>query len=484
MNKYTIFPFHHIRLINNDILMVNAAGEFYFVRGDDFERLINYELDNDETVFLNLKGKHFLADSDLELPVRLLATKLRTKKAFLRDFTSLHMMVITLRCNHRCRYCQVSSEEADAYKWDMTPKTAVKIVDFIFSSPSPSIKIEFQGGEPLLNWQVIQTVVEYAEKKSIECNKKLEFVICTNLTVIDADKLKFARDHRINLSTSLDGTASVHDENRLLRVGKSSYALFMEKLELARSIIGHDHVSPLMTVTRSSLQHIKDTIDEYVRLGFNGIFIRALNPYGFAREEESNLGYGIGDFLAAYREGFEYILELNLNGRFFVEYYASLLLSRILTPFSTGFVDLQSPSGAGIAGVIYDYNGDVYPADEARMLARMGDRKFLMGNVFKQDYLDIFDGSVLHELVENSCVETLPGCFSCAYQLYCGADPIRNYVDQGDIVGHRPTGDFCAKNSYIIGMLFERIRESDSRIMDIFWSWITNRPIRYGRNGE
>ncbi len=105
-----------------------------------------------------------------------------------------------------------------------------------------------------------------------------------------------------------------------------------------------------------------------------------------------------------------------------------------------------------------------------------------MGNVFKQDYLDVFDGSVIHELVENSCTETLPGCFSCAYQIYCGADPIRNYVDQVDMVGHRPTSDFCRKNSYMMDMLFEKIRENDSRVMDVFWSWITNRPIRYGRD--
>lgn len=78
-----------------------------------------------------------------------------------------------------------------------------------------------------------------------------------------------------------------------------------------------------------------------------------------------------------------------------------------MTPFSTGFVDLQSPSGAGIAGAIYFYNGDVYPADEARMLATTGDEKFKMGNVFKDEYTSMFQSRVLKDIVWNSCVECL-----------------------------------------------------------------------------
>jgi uncharacterized protein len=62
-----------------------------------------------------------------------------------------------------------------------------------------------------------------------------------------------------------------------------------------------------------------------------------------------------------------------------VEDFATILLSRILTPFATGFVDLQSPTGVGIAGVVYDYKGNVYPCDEARMLAKMGAPRFHMG---------------------------------------------------------------------------------------------------------
>ena len=218
-------------------------------------------------------------------------------------------------------------------------------------------------------------------------------------------------------------------------------------------------------------------MDEYLDLGFNGIFLRALNPYGRAKSGWEKIGYSTEEFLEAYKDTMEYIIQLNLEGKTFVEFYTALLLQRILTPFSTGFMDLQSPSGAGISGAIYDYDGEVYPSDEARMLARMGDRKFSMGNVNKDRYEDIFNGSLIHKIVQNSCVETLPGCASCVFQMYCGADPIRNYVETGDIVGHRPTSDFCKKNMGIIEYLFEMIRKNDDDVMDVFCSWMTNRSL-------
>jgi len=171
------------------------------------------------------------------------------------------------------------------------------------------------------------------------------------------------------------------------------------------------------------------------------------------------------------------IIRVNLAGKFLREGFAAILLSRILTPFATGFVDLQSPTGAGINGVVYDYNGDVYPSDESRMLAKMGDGRFLMGNVKRDTYLSIFRSAVLEELVDSSCVETLPGCHACALQTYCGADPVRNYTLQGDIVGYRPTSEFCHKHKAIISFLLELLDQGDQDLMDVFWSWITRRSL-------
>ena len=138
---------------------------------------------------------------------------------------------------------------------------------------------------------------------------------------------------------------------------------------------------------------------------------------------------------------------------------------------------MQSPAGVGISGVIYNYNGNVYVSDEGRMLASIGDDKFLMGNVHTASYQEIFNSDFMHSLIGSSCLECLPACAECAYQSYCGADPVRNYSEQGDIIGTRSTSEACKRNKVIIRYILELIKRNNTDINNVFWSWLTNRPL-------
>jgi len=227
-----------------------------------------------------------------------------------------------------------------------------------------------------------------------------------------------------------------------------------------------------MTTSKYGLGHFKEIIDEYVRLGFTSIFLRSLNPYGFAKQYKDKIAYPIEDFIENYKIGLDYIIELNKKGTYFVEGFASLLLRRMLTPFATGFVDLQSPAGVGIAGAIYDYDGSVYVSDEGRMMARFKRYDFRLGNVHENTYQEMFNGEHLHNIINNACNECLPECSNCVFQPYCGADPVRNMSEQNDMIGFRPTNEMCKKTKSIIKYLFELIRKHDPEINRIFWSWI------------
>jgi hypothetical protein len=139
-----------------------------------------------------------------------------------------------------------------------------------------------------------------------------------------------------------------------------------------------------MTTTQLSLQHPNEIIDEYVRQSFHTIFLRPISPYGFAIKSSHRTGYQMDAFLDFYRTGLRHILEINKKGYNLVEIYTKILLQKILTPDGTGYVDLQSPSGAGLNVLVYNYDGDVYATDESRMLAEMGDHTFRLGNVLTQ----------------------------------------------------------------------------------------------------
>jgi radical SAM protein with 4Fe4S-binding SPASM domain len=227
-----------------------------------------------------------------------------------------------------------------------------------------------------------------------------------------------------------------------------------------------------MTTTRLSLNHPIEIIDEYVRLGFKSIFLRSISPYGFAIKTHARSGYETDAFLQFYKTGLDYIIRLNREGIDIAETYAKILLTKILTPFPTSFVDLQSPAGAGISVVVYNYDGDVYASDESRMLAEMGDRRFRLGNARTDSYQSIFGGEVMRSLVESSIVESIPGCNDCAFQSYCGGDPVFHYATQGDITGNRPSSAFCKRNMRIISYLFSLLADEDTELYRIFFAWI------------
>src|SRR4030066_2589232 len=202
--NYQILPFRFKRENDGNILLTNEVGEFITLSANNFNSFVSHLLETNGDVFHDLAGKHFLASDDIDLAIEFLATKFRTKKRFLADFTALHMIVPTLACNSRCVYCQVSSRAPSEQGCSMSVETAREVVEMIFKTRSPSIKIEFQGGEPLLRFDLVKRIVAEAEDVNRQHGKYISFVICTNLTLLKADHLSFLKDHDVLISTSLD----------------------------------------------------------------------------------------------------------------------------------------------------------------------------------------------------------------------------------------------------------------------------------------
>lgn len=474
---YRPLPFRFMRWADGNILLVSDVGEYLFLPTDQFAAFATGRLDAAAAPYASLKAKQFLLDSNSTVPVQLLATKYRTKKAFLDGFTSLHLFIVTLRCDHSCGYCQVSRVTGDRQAFDMTRDTADRAVDLMFSSPAPTLKVEFQGGEPLLNFELVRYVVEMVQRRNEAERRTIQFVVATNLAPLTDEMLEFLRAHSVCLSTSLDGPAFLHDANRP-RPGRNSHELTIRQLARAREALGHDRVAALMTTTPLSLKYPREIIDEYVRHGFDSIFLRWVSPYGFAVRSGLAQRYAVDDYLEFYKAGLDYVIELNRRGTPLLEVYTQILLRKILTPFPTGYVDLQSPAGAGIGVVAYNYDGDVYASDEARMLAEMGDKSLRLGNVHENTYREIFGGPVLRALVESSVVESLPGCSECAFAPFCGSDPVFHWATQHDPIGHRPTSAFCGRNMGIFRHIFDLLQNGDGFVQRLFTSWATGTPMR------
>src|SRR5664280_370985 len=317
---YQLLPFRFIRLQDERYVAVNETGEWQVLMRKELEAFVRKTLERNTTLYRSLQSKHFLQDSDSSVGRDLLTLKVRTKRNRVADFTSLHMYVVTLRCNHSCQYCQVSRQSEDRSAFDMTIPIADKALDFTFKSPAPSIKIEFQGGESLLNFGLIKHIVLEAKQRNITERRNLAFVIATNLSVLSQEMLDFCRDENVYISTSLDGPEDLNNANRPNPLG-NSYELTINGIKRARASLGFDQVSALMTTTKSSLTRVREIIGEYVRQGFHGIFLRPLSPYGFAMKTKRFDDYDFRQWQDFYRRGLDYIIDLNQQGYFLMEYY-------------------------------------------------------------------------------------------------------------------------------------------------------------------
>lgn len=224
-----------------------------------------------------------------------------------------------------------------------------------------------------------------------------------------------------------------------------------------------------MTTTAASLERVREIVDEYVSLDFHGIFLRPLSPYGFAIKTKWFAAYDQEKWLKFYFDGLDYIIDLNKRGVMFTEFYASMILAKMLTPFSPGYVDLMSPAGIGLGALVYNYDGRVYASDESRMLSEMGDDTFCLGSVTDK-YEDLMLSDKLIDPLEASFAGSAPMCSDCAFEPYCGAEPVYHYATQRDFVGHKPTSDFCRRNMAIFRGLISRM-ESDQETRNIFLQW-------------
>ena len=454
-----LLPIRFERLGTDRFLVGNAVGDMEEMTAAELDRLCALDLTPGDGLYERAFEKLFVGSVGQHAQLQLLALRLRSRLSFLRAATPLHLFVVTLRCEHSCPYCQVSRQSEDRVRYDMDVATASKALDIALAAPSPLIKIEFQGGEPLLNFELIRWIVVNAEERATARGKQLQFVIATNLALLSDEVLDFCGQHGVLFSTSLDGPRDLHNGNRPRR-GQNSYELATAGIARIKESLGPDRVGALMTTTEASLNRVEEIVDEYIRQGLDGIFLRPLSPYGFAIRTKQFHKYGAEDWLQFWKRGLRYILEINRSGRRFPEFYSTLLLRRMLSDEPIGYVDLRSPAGIGLGALVYNYDGSVFASDEARMLAEMGDRRFELGNVSENSYRDLVLSDTLVSAVAESLTQTAPQCSSCVFEPNCGADPVYHYATQKDLLGIKPLSEFCARQKGAITHLFELLENS------------------------
>lgn len=383
----------------------------------------------------------------------------------------LHILVLTLKCNHACVYCRATA--GGTGDTAMSRSTALRSVETAFLSPNPRISIEFQGGEALLNWEVLKTAVLHAKKLNLKARKDLALSVVTNLSLMDEAKARWLVKEGVSVCTSLDGPALIHNANRRWS-GGSSHARAVQWLKYFKNAArggGKDSLpSALMTTTRLSLANPRAIVDEYRALGLGGIFLRPLSPIGYAAGVWPDIGYAPNDFVKFYRAAMARVMEINLSGEKFVERNAALLAAKLLRGEDPNFLDLRSPCGGAIGQLAYNYDGDVYTCDEGRMLAACGDPFFRLGSVHKNSFHELMTAPAARVCAMASCLENQPYCARCAFKPFCGVCPVHNYATQGSPWGDIRGGGWCELQKGMFKTVFALLENKRSR--KVIESWL------------
>lgn len=461
-------------------LLTTDTGRWIFLEIEEFEKFLEGKLKKNTPIYEKLSKGGFIKAKKTEIAEY--ASKYLKLNASLAQGPSLFIFVLTLQCNHRCLYCQVTPEKEGAKGFDMSREVAKKSVDLAFRTPSKHVSIEFQGGEPLLNWPVLQYIVKYAKALNKTEKKQLKISLISNMTLLDEKKLAFLLKEGVSLACSFDGPDYVHNKNRIyLDKRGGSYKPFIENLKKTQKAIRQkreknknvfvDKLNAVLTTTKFSLPYPKEIVNEYIARGFDNIFIRPLSPFGLQRKTIDVIGYSAEEFIKFYEEALGYILELNLAGTFFVERNAALALKRILNYSDASYYEMRSPCGAGIGQMAFDYNGNIYTCDEGRMAERMGYDNFKLGAVFGDKYDEIVDNEVTRTMCLGSSLDNQAGCNDCVYRPYCGICPLANFIEYGTIFPQVLNTDKHKINKALFDYIFTKI--SDEKYKKIFESWIS-----------
>jgi len=434
-------------------LLINDYGSWVLLTEDEYKKYLFDDLD--EELFRKLEKHHIIRTPD---NAREILEEFRKYNWNVGNGTSLQILVPTLRCNFTCKYCYALRRDINEQGFDMTKETAKKTVDFIFQSPAKNMVIEFTGGEPLLRFDIIKYVVEYAKELNKKHKRILDFAIVTNGSLLDDEKFEFIRKNRIGLCFSLDGPKNLHDLHRKFTRDpkKSSYEDVVTKIKKYRLEKKYERTFAIPVITKFSLDRYKEAIKEYVLLGLKVFRFKYVTYFGFAVKGWDSLFYEPDEFIEAWKKVIKFLLFLNKNGIEVRENLAAYILMKIVSGKDPGYAELERPCGAFIGQALYDYDGSIYTCDEARTM----NDEFKIGNVYKDNFFDVARNKTCHVMVSNSSLLSF-SCDNCPWYPYCGICPVENYKLHGSLVVNIPSTHRCKIHKAMIDYLFDLLLHSE-----------------------
>ncbi len=366
----------------------------------------------DQIIALRDAGKLFTEDTFAPM-----ADTLKRKTAGVVKALCLH---VAHTCNLNCAYCFASQGKYQGDRALMSFEVGKRALDFLIenSGTRTNLEVDFFGGEPLMNFDVVKQLVAYAREREKETGKNFRFTLTTNGVLIDDDVIDFSNKEMSNVVLSLDGRKEIHDRFRVDYAGNGSYDKIVPKFQKLVEARGGKNYYMRGTFTHANPDFLKD-IEQMLDLGFTEL---SMEPVVCAEDDPSAL---TKEDMPIVMEQYEKLAELMLRrhreGRPFTFYHYMIDLKG-----GPCIYKRVSGCGSGTEYMAVTPWGDLYPCHQF-----VGEERFKLGNVF-----DGVDNTDVQDEFFACNVYARPECKDCWAKLYCSGGCAANaYHATGSVTG-------------------------------------------------
>ena len=390
--------------------VLKAVGEKY----RDREDIAPQDLEEcyDQVVALRDSGKLFAPDT-----FEPMAGHLKQKTAGVVKALCLH---VAHTCNLNCAYCFASQGKYHGDRAVMSFEVGKRALDFLIenSGNRRNLEVDFFGGEPLMNFDVVKRLVAYARSIEKQHNKNFRFTLTTNGVLIDDDVIDFANREMSNVVLSLDGRKEIHDRYRVDYAGNGSWDRIVPKFQKLVEARGGKNYYMRGTFTHANPDFLKD-IQQMLDLGFTEL---SMEPVVSVPGDPSELTQeDLPIVLEQYEKLAELMLERDREGRPFTFYHYMIDLTG-----GPCIYKRISGCGSGTEYMAVTPWGDLYPCHQF-----VGEEKFRLGSIYE----GVTNTEVQSEFAACN-VYAHPECRDCWARLYCSGGCAANaYHSTGAVTG-------------------------------------------------
>jgi len=325
-------------------------------------------------------------------------------------------------CNLRCKYCFASTGDFGGGRKLMTFEVGKAAIDFLLKNCGSrrNLEVDFFGGEPLMNFDVVKEIVRYSRAAEKVKNKNIRFTITTNALLLDAEKIDFINSEMSNVVLSLDGRREVNDLLRKTISGDGSYDLIVPKIKLLVEKREQKNYYVRGTFTRENLDFTGDVL-HLAELGFEQISVEPVitddsNDLSIRKED-------LPQVFAEYEKLSKEIIKLKKEGKGFNFFHFMIDLEE-----GPCLIKLLRGCGCGNEYVAITPEGDIYPCHQF-----VGQNDYIMGNVMNEG--EKLTAISIKKDFSHANIFAKKDCTKCWAKFYCsGGCNANNNAFCGDIL--------------------------------------------------